>query len=181
MSFPVLSQAPFIEDIMIPTADTVAILAFPDAPASGHGHSAQDGILGKLDRVARYKRNPRSPEYMRHLAASLLPTATVVEVGAALPRAAMSQARHVVLLWPDAIGYAWSGLEREVFKYKRRDANVYALSGRGRTIKLTTGALFGLRLRRLAERLWLGEAAMALGLLLSAPFLVMWDFARGHR
>ena len=166
---------------MIPTADTVAILAFPDAPASDRPLSAQDGVLEKLDRVARYKRNPRSREYMRQLAASVLPTATVVEVDGALPRAAISQARHVVLLWPDAIGYGWSRLEREVFNFKRRDAQVYALSGRRRTFRLTTGTLFGLRLRRLAERLWLGEALMALSLLVSAPFLVMWDFARGHR
>jgi hypothetical protein len=166
---------------MIPTADTVVILAFPDAPASNRPPSAQGGVLEKLERVARYKRNPRSPEYMRRLAASMLPTATVVEVDGALPRAAISQARHVVLLWPDAIGYAWSRLEREVFKYKRPDAHVYALSGRGRTFKLTMGTLFSVRLRRLAERVWLGEAVMAVGLLVSAPFLVVWDFARGHR
>ena len=166
---------------MIPTADTVAILAFPDASASSRPPAAQDGVLEKLKRVARYKRNPRSPEYMRHLAASMRPTATVVEVDGALPRAAIAQARHVVLLWPDAIGYAWSEVEREVFNYKRPDAHVYALTGRRRSFKLTTGTLFGLRLRRLAERLWLAESVMALSLLISAPFLVMWDVARGHR
>jgi hypothetical protein len=166
---------------MIPRADTVAILAFPDAPASSRPRSGQEGILEKLDRVARYRRNPRSPEYMRHVAASLVPHARVIEIEEALPSATVSQASQIVLLWPDAIGYRWTPVEREVFRRKRPDATVYALTGRRRIFKLTTATLFGLRLRRIVERLWLGEAVMAVGLLVSAPFLVMWDFARGHR
>ena len=111
----------------------------------------------------------------------MLPHVTVIEAHGAMAGAAVAQARHIVLLWPDAIGYGWTPLERDVFSRKRRDAEVYALTGRRRAFKLTPATLFGLRLRRIAERLWLGEAVMAVGLLVSAPFLVMWDFARGHR
>ena len=171
------------------TPDTLAIMAFPDGRPSGRGLSrgpsaplgTGEGVLQKLDRIARFKRNPRDPEYMRHVAASLLPHARVMEVDRAVPAPAIAQAPHIVLLWPDAIGYAWFPLEREVFRHKRRDAVVYAVNGRRRAFRLTPLTLLGLRLRRLAERLWLGEAVMAVGLLVSAPFLVMWDFARGHR
>ena len=166
----------------LPTAPgTVAIMAFPDGPVSPGGPSAAEGLAGKLDRVARYKRNPRGPEYMRHVAASMLPRATVVESHGSAVGAAVAQAPHIVLLWPDAIGYGWTPIEREVFKHKRRDAQVYAVTGRRRSFRLTPATLFGLRLRRFAERLWLGEAVMAAALLISSPFLVMWDFARGHR
>ena len=165
----------------LPSApDMVAIMAFPDEGAPSQPVPGE-GLLSKFDRIARYKRNARSREYMRQVAMSMLPHARVVEVGAAMSAATVAPASHIVLLWPDAIGHGWAPLERQVFRFKRDDASVYALTGRRRAFRLTRATLWGLRLRRLAERLWLGEAAMALGLLLSAPFLVMWDFARGHR
>ena len=167
-------------ELLPSTPDTVAIMAFPDERASAHATPAE-GLMSKLDRIARYKRNARSREYMRQVAANLLPQARIVEVEGAMPAATVAPAAHIVLLWPDAIGHGWTPLERQVFRFKREDASVYALTGRRRVFRLTRGTLWGLRLRRLAERLWLGEAVMALGLLLSAPFLVMWDFARGHR
>ena len=167
-------------DALPATPDTVAVMAFPDGAMASREPSAE-GLVAKLDRIARYKRNPRSPEYMRHVAAGMLPHATVIESHAATVGAAVAHAPQIVLLWPDAIGFGWTPIEREIFRHKRRDAQVYALTGRRRVFKLSAATLFGLRLRRLAERLWLGEAVMAVGLLVSAPFLVMWDLARGHR
>ena len=155
------------------TPQTIAVLAFPDQPATS-------GLLLKFDKVARYRRNPRTPEYMRHLAAAAVPHATVIEVGSGLADA-LRNARHIVLLWPDAIGFGWTPLERQIFRSKPAGATVSALSGRRRRFQLTGKTLFGLRVRRLVERLWLGEAVMAAALLVSAPFLVVWDFARGHR
>lgn len=167
---------------LLPTSpDTVAIMAFPDGALPPPAGAPGAGVLAKLHRIGRYKRNPRNADYMRHVAASMLPAATVVEVGQTLPADVLSHARNIVLLWPDAIGYGWAPLEREVVRRKRPDAALYAVNGRRRAFKLTTATWFGLRLRRLAERLWLGEAVMAIGLLVSAPFLVMWDFAQGHR
>jgi hypothetical protein len=155
------------------TLHTVAVLAFPDQPS-------QVGLMAKFDKVARYRRNPRTPEYMQHLAASVLPHATIVEANAGLS-GALKNARHIVLLWPDAIGFGWAPLEREIFRAKPAGATVSALNGRRRRFQLTASTLLGVRLRRLVERLWLGEAVMAAALLITAPFLVVWDFARGHR
>ena len=175
-----ITHVPDSGQVLPTTPDTVAIMAFPDERARAQPVRGE-GLLAKLDRIARYKRNARSPEYMRQVAMSMLPHARVVEVDGTMPAATVAPASHIVLLWPDAIGHGWMPLERQVFRFKRDDASVYALSGRRRAFRLTRATLWGLRLRRLAERLWLGEAVMALGLLVTAPFLVMWDFARGHR
>lgn len=155
------------------TPHTVAVLAFPD-------HAARSGLLAKIDKVARYRRNPRTQEYMRRLAGTMVPHATVIEASAGLA-GALSNARHIVLLWPDAIGFGWMPLEREIFRTKPAGATVSALTGRRRRFQLTAPTLLGVRLRRLVERLWIGEALMAAGLLIAAPFLVVWDFARGRR
>ena len=157
-------------------ARTVAILADFDRPPS-----PSSSILAKLARIARYKRNPRAADYMRDLAASVVPGATVVAVAGPPASSQIAGADQIVLLWPDAIGHGWTPVERAVFRHKAPGAAVYALTGRRRRFELTGATLLGLRLRRIAERLCLGEALMALGLLISAPFLVMWDFARGHR
>jgi hypothetical protein len=167
---------------LLPTApDTVAILAFPDEATPQPSTAPGDGVLQKLARIGRYRRNPRSPAYMRQVVASMLPHARVIEVNSDGTLGPLGDARHIVLLWPDAIGYGWWGIERAISRQKAPGASVYALTGRRRAFRLTPGALFGLRLRRLIERLWIGEALMAVALLVSAPFLVVWDFARGHR
>src|SRR5512145_1195608 len=110
------------------TPHTVAVLAFPDRPVLGP--------LAKFDKVARYKRNPRTPEYMRHLAKTVLPHAAVIEANPHMA-AALRHARHVVLLWPDAIGFGWAPLEREIFRAKPAGATVSALNGRRRRFQLT--------------------------------------------
>ena len=159
----------------------IAILAFPDRPDPAPPASAPGRLLAKLDKVARYKRNPRTAAYMRALAESELPGAEVIEVDGTLPLARLAGADAIVLLWPDAIGYGWTPLERAVFGAKRPNARVSALNGRRRRIELTRGALLAWRIRRAIERLWLGEVVMGSALLLTAPFLVTWDFLRGHR
>ena len=163
------------------TPDTVAILAFPDEATPSRSTASGEGVLQKLERIARYRRNPRSPAYMQQVVASMLPHARLIHVNSDGTSRDIGDARHIVLLWPDAIGYGWWGIERAIFRQKAPGASVYALTGRRRVFRLTLGTLFGLRLRRLVERLWIGEALMAVGLLVSAPFLVLWDFARGHQ
>jgi hypothetical protein len=93
----------------------------------------------------------------------------------------IAAADEVVLLWPDAIGYGWRAIERRVFALRRAGGGVFALTGRRRHFELTPALLALFRARRLLERLWLGEALLAAGLLLSAPVLIAWDFARGKR
>jgi hypothetical protein len=138
-------------------------------------------LMAKIDKVTRYKRNPRTAEYMRALATNALPQAEIIEVNGPVPVARIAAARTIVLVWADATGYGWTPLERAVFAAKDRGATVYALTGRGRHIQLTPRALLAFRARRVVERLWLGEAVMVAALLLIAPFLVVWDFGRGRR
>ena len=159
----------------------IAILAFPDRPHAAPPASAPGRLLATLDKVARYKRNPRTAAYMRALAETELPGAEVIEVDRTLPLARLAEADAIVLLWPDASGYGWTPLERGVFRTKRPGATVSALNGRRRRIELRPGTLLAYRVRRAIERLWLGEAVMAVALLLTAPFLVTWDLVRGHR
>ena len=160
--------------------NAIAILAFPDRPHPAPA-SAPGRLLAKLDKVARYKRNPRTAAYMRALAETELPGVEVVEVDRTVPAARLATADDIVLLWPDATGFGWTPLERAVFAGKRPGARVSALNGRRRRIELSRGGLLRFRVRRAIERLWLGEAVMGGALLLSAPFLVTWDFLRGHR
>jgi hypothetical protein len=159
----------------------VALMAFPDLPAAAPHASLVRRLVAKIETVSRYKRNPRTAEYMRALARTAYPQAEIIEVNGPVPAARIAAARTIVLLWADATGYGWAPLERAVFGAKERGATVYALTGRGRHIELTAGALLAFRARRGIERLWLGEAVLGAGLLLIAPFLVVWDLARGRR
>lgn len=159
---------------------TVAILASPDR-APVHASSLPGRLLAAFDRAARYRRNPRPPEYMRSLAAEVFPGAEILEVHGTVPAARIAAASHIVLLWPDAIGFGWSPIERGVFRARRRAARVSALTGRRRSVPLTRRTLLAFRLRRVAERLWLGEIATAAAMLVTAPVLVGWDLAKGRR
>ena len=159
------------------TGTTLALLAFPDRAPS----TAPTGVLARLRAAARYRRNPRSADYMRQLLASEYPDAELAEITAAVPVERIAAARRIVLLWADAIGFGWAPIERSVFKTRARGASVIALTGRRRRIELTPGALVAFRARRLAEHLWLGEIAIVAAMLCSAPLLVAWDAARGRR
>jgi hypothetical protein len=159
--------------------NTIAILAYPDGSRRAPS-GPPNGFLDKLSRISRYKRNPRPPEYMRAAAAAHAPGAEVIEIEGAVPRDRLARASEVVLLWPDAIGYGWTPIERQVFA-AAPGARVRAVTGRQRVIPLSGGSLMSMRLRRVAERLCLGEIAMGVALLATAPFLVAWDLVRGRR
>lgn len=163
------------------STSTVALLAFPDRPPSVVATSRLSGALAKFHKVARYRRNPRSADYMRALAQSAFPGAEIIEVDGGVPAARLAGADAIVLLWADATGYGWTPIERAVFGARPPGASVSALTGRRRNVELTGGTLLRYRVRRLVERLWLGEIAMGLALLLAAPILVAWDVARGRR
>jgi hypothetical protein len=146
--------------------------------------------LNKLARAGRFKRNARTPDYMRQLAADVLGRDCEIldgEGGLLDERPAVGVAERVaaageiVLLWPDATGYGWRLLERRIFALRRRGARVFVLSGRRRHFELTPAVLASFRTRRALERLWLPEVLLGAALLLGAPALVAWDFARGRR
>ena len=158
----------------------VAVRYVPDRHAG-----AADCALAKLRRLERHKRNPRPAEYMRELARVTLGSrCEIIEVppggdpSAMLTADRLAAAEEVVLLWPDAIGHGWWPVERAVFAARPRGARVTVLSGRRRRFTATAASLLPFRIRRAVERLWLGEIALAAGLLLAAPFLVAWDAMR---
>jgi hypothetical protein len=161
--------------------ETVAILSFPDSEQVAPRSSPLGRVTRAFENVARYRRNSRTPEYMRALVSGVFPGAELIEAnGNALPQR-IASANHIVLAWPDAIGHGWTPIERIVFRSKHPHASVSALSGRRRSVPLTRRTLLAFRLRRAAERLWVGEIAAAAALLLAAPFLVVWDLAKGRR
>lgn len=161
----------------------VAVFYSPDAAP------LISGLVGKLQRVARYRRNSRALEYMRILASSELGPGTEFVVLQSVARAAhdltagrIQSADQIVLLWPDAIGYGWWPVERAVFAAKSGPAEVTVITGRQRQFRASTQrALTPFRWRRVMERLWLGEIVFAATLLMSAPFLAAWDAVRGRR
>jgi O-antigen/teichoic acid export membrane protein len=168
----------------------VALLAFPDRRPLPPGRTPFARAFHKLELGGRYRRNARSEAYMRDLAAEVLGRhVELLDAEAGLlhePRAGASAERltaasTIVLLWPDATGYGWRPIERRVLALRRRGARVFVLSGRRRHFELTPMTLTSFRARRLLERLWLGEMVLAAVLLLAAPVLVAWDFARGRR
>jgi hypothetical protein len=160
----------------------LVLLFFPDLNAG-----PATGVIAKLRRVERYKRNSRPPDYMRDLVRVMIQLrCELIEVPIGLdPKLVVTAERleavqEIVLLWPDAIGYGWRQIERTVFASKRPATRVSVLNGRRRRFPVTRRSLLTFRVRRAIERLWLGEIALAAGLLLTAPILVAWDAIRGR-
>ena len=160
----------------------LAVLFSPDVDAG-----PATGPLVKLRLIERYKRNSRLPDYMRELArvaikqdCELIELPEGCDPARVLTAARLEAAREIVLLWPDAIGYGWWPIERRVFASKRPVTPVSVLSGRRRRFAVTWSSLMPFRVRRVVERLWLGEIALGAGLLLAGAFLVTWDTIRGR-
>jgi hypothetical protein len=160
----------------------LALLFFPDLDS---GPTA--GVLAKLRRVERCKRNSRPPDYMRALVRAMISLrCELIEVpvsldpGLVVTAERLEAVQEIVLLWPDAIGSGWRQIERTVFAYKRPATRVSVLNGRRRWFAVTRSSLLTFRIRRAIERFWLGEIALAAGLLLTAPILVAWDTIRGR-
>jgi len=160
----------------------VAVLFFPDIDA---GPAA--GPLVKVRSIERYKRNSRPPDYVRERARAeskqdgkLIGVPEARDPALVLTAARLEAAQEIVLLWPDSIGYGWWPIERRVFASKSPATRVSVLNGRRRRFTVTRSSLLSFRVRRVAERLWLGEIAMAAGVLVAAPFLVTWDAIRGR-
>lgn len=140
------------------------------------------GLLARLSRAFYTRRGARSTEYMRELSRQTLGESCVtVEANEPAFNERLRTASEVVLLWPDAIGSGWWPVERTIFRAKYPDARVFALNGRRRRYELNARTLAGFRVRRVLERLWLGEIAMTAIVMVALPFLVVWDLARGHK
>jgi hypothetical protein len=134
-------------------------------------------------KVLWQKSNPRSEQYMRDLFFERYPDGefVVVQDGESVARR-LAGARQIVLLYPDAIGLGFGGVETAALRVAARSGmRVRALNGRRREFELDGRALRALRLRRVLERYMLGELAITIGFIMATPFLVFADFVRGKR
>jgi hypothetical protein len=147
---------------------TVGVLA---QPLERHA----DG--GRYWRGVIHKANPRSEAYMRDLFAEVAPEGRLVAEGPDLA-AEVAGAERVILLYPDAIGLGWGGVERAL---RGAAPKTEVLNGRRRHFALDGRALRELRLRRVLERTMLGELVMATLVLGLAVVLWPLDAVRGRR
>jgi hypothetical protein len=161
-------------------ADTLAIMRGEEVlPSAG-------GIGNKFRRLLHARRAPRGEAYMRRLASETLgPDHDLIvlsdgDAGAQLQQHGIANRKRVVLMWPDAIGAGWSGVEGTIRNSMASSATLHALNGRRRFFELTPGTLSTVRTRRAIEKMWIGEIGFIVVLLLVAPFLVVWDLARGR-
>jgi hypothetical protein len=138
------------------------------------------GPFERLRRASRYKRNPRDAAYMHALLEDTYGAGVAVVSGPAMVPEALRKAREVVLLWPDGNGFGWATVERQVRTWKSRSCRVFVLNGRRRRFELTPAVRAGYLVRRILERLWVGELAFAGVFVVVSPLLVGWDLLRGH-
>lgn len=128
-----------------------------------------------------YKSNPRDASYMRALLAERYAEADWIDVARQTDwRERVAQADRVLLLYPDAIGLGWHGIEREVLRQRKTWAGIHALTGRKREFLLNRATLRGLRTRRMIEWSMLGEWLFLPVFVLATPMLLVWDRLRGH-
>jgi hypothetical protein len=138
--------------------------------------------LAELYRRAVWlKANPRDEAYMRALFAERYPDGVFTTTGGDEWRRELPSADTVVLLYPDANGINFSGVEGEVARAKKTWATVRVLNGRRRDFVLSRAARHSLRRRRFIERTMLGEALAVLVFTAATPFFVVSDLLRGRR
>ena len=129
-----------------------------------------------------YKSNPRSADYMQALLRERHPDATWVDARSGTEwQAPVARADRIVLLYPDAIGLGFGGLEREVAFRRRTWATIEALNGRRRQFRLNGATRLGLRLRRAIEWSMLGEFLFLPIFAVVTPVLMAVDALRGRR
>lgn len=128
-----------------------------------------------------FKTNPRPGAYMRTLLAEHWPEARLVDVRSEPHWAdALGGTGRVVLLYPDAIGIGFGGIERRLLRLATRRA-ITVLNGRRRVFPLDRSARRRLLLRRFLERSMLLECVFGALFLVATPFLVCLDLAMGRR
>jgi hypothetical protein len=128
-----------------------------------------------------FKANPRPAAYMRALLAEHWPQARLVDVRSEPHWAgALTGAERVVLLYPDAIGIGFGGIERRLLRLEPHGV-ITVLNGRRRVFELDRRVRRRLLLRRFLERSMLIECILGVGMLAATPFLVCLDLARGRR
>lgn len=133
-------------------------------------------------RAVMVKAGPRDSAYMRRLFAERWPDGQFVDADAGTDWTSLvREADVVVLLYPDAIGLGFGGIESLVARNRKHWATVRVLNGRRRSFVLSRTAHAGLRMRRAIERSMMGEALLIVPFVMVTPFLVAIDLLRGRR
>lgn len=126
-----------------------------------------------------YKANPRSSDYMKALFAECYPGATFLDVAAsAISAPTIARASKIVLLYPDSIGLGYFVIERDVARHAPYSA-IEVLNGRRRQFPFDEKSRWALRCRRFLEWTMLIEGLAGVLLLVTTPFLVLFDVVRG--
>jgi hypothetical protein len=132
-------------------------------------------------RALKLKANPRGEDYMRELFESTHPGGEFVNADARTGwEGATRDAAQVVLLFPDATGIGFSGISWAARKLVQ-GSRLTVLNGRRRSFPLDAAWRRRLAVRRIIERLMLGEAAALIGFVAMTPVLIMFDLARGRK
>jgi hypothetical protein len=135
-----------------------------------------------LCKASHYKRNPRNSEYMRDVAGQKFGNNYEVIDAGDYSYERVKHASEIVLLWPDASGYGWFGIERKIMAYsKQLNIEITVLNGRRRYFSFNKVTWANYLARRFIERLWLGEIVFSIMFLFVSPFITVWDFIRGRR
>lgn len=128
-----------------------------------------------------YRANPRSADYMRALLQEHFPTAEWLNTSVDtdwIQR--ISRADTIILLYPDAIGLGFAGIERIIATQKSVWTNVHVLNGRRRCFHLNSATRRGLRLRRVLARTMFVEFLMLPIFVIATPVLWVIDAMRGR-
>jgi hypothetical protein len=146
-------------------------------------HSVLGRTILKLSNHVRNGQSIRSREYMETLAQSLFPefqasAMLTVEEDGFLPQIDWQRTSEVILLWPDANGMGWRGIENQVLRNAPSGARITAVNGRRRRLALTRGRLTGVRWKRFLEKTLAFELAFTVAFVLITPALILSDFVR---
>jgi hypothetical protein len=143
-------------------------------------------FVSRLTDDSIFRRHPRDAAYMRDLVRhahgeEYAGRIRQINGADAIDEGMLRSLRAIVLLWRDGNGTGWSPIERRVFRNVSGSARVLVLNGRRRQFELTPRARRAYLVRRALGKSFVVEAAFLVGFLVTSPFLLLWDQARGHR
>lgn len=140
----------------------------------------EPGLPGTYRGAVAYKANPRTAEYMEHLFRRRRPDGDVLPTSDPAWRQRIAEADELVLLYPDAIGLGFLGIERVIRRSVPSPPTV--ITGRGREFALDSRTHRQLLARRALEWTMLFELAVATPVFVVAtPLLWLVDLVRGRR
>lgn len=138
--------------------------------------------LAKYRWAVWFKANPRNESYMRNLFKERYPDGAFINLDKEVDWVShVKAADSVILLYPDAIGIGYSGVEKTVRNSRKRWAAIRVMNGRRRSFLLNFSTRLGLTLRRGLEQSMLLELTLLLPFVVMTPLLLALDSIRGHR